>query len=167
VIGHRRIGFINGPAAHAAARHRLDGFVDSHRGAGLSVDPYLVCQGKFSFESGVECGIDLMTRERRPTAIFAGNDNMAAGVLHAAHNRGLSVSRHLSVVGFDDSPLASQVWPSLTTVRQPIADMAERATQAVIQLSRQGSNENTERQAVVTLPSSVIMRSSSGTVPLP
>ena len=164
-LGHRRIGFIKGPAAHAAAKLRYDGFVDAHHQAGIAIDPHLIRQGTFSFESGRECADDLLAREPRPTAIFASNDNMAAGVLHVAHDRGLSIPKDLSVVGFDDSPLSRQVWPSLTTVRQPVSDMAERATEMVIQARQQTRPNATERASTITFAYEVILRSSSGSAP--
>jgi LacI family transcriptional regulator len=164
-LGHRRIGFIKGPAAHAAAKLRYDGFAHAHNQAGIGIDPHLIRQGTFSFESGRECADELLARDPRPTAIFASNDNMAAGALHVAHDRGLSIPGDLSVVGFDDSPLSRQVWPSLTTVRQPVAGMAERAAEMVIQAGRQFPSSPVDRQSVITLPYEVILRSSSGPAP--
>jgi LacI family transcriptional regulator, galactose operon repressor len=160
-LGHRRIGFIKGPAEHAAARRRLDGFLTANRQATVAVDPYLLRQGDFSFESGRACALDMLAREPRPTAIFASNDNMAAGVLHAAHEKGLVLPRELSVVGFDDLPLSRQVWPSLTTVRQPVSDMAERATELVIQGSRPAREDEREIPSIVTFPYEVILRAST------
>jgi LacI family transcriptional regulator len=164
-LGHRRIGFIKGPAAHAVAKLRYDGFAHAHNQAGIAIDPHLIRQGTFSFESGRECANELLARDPRPTAIFASNDQMAAGVLHVAHDRGLSIPKDLSVVGFDDSPLSRQVWPSLTTVRQPVSDMAERAAEMVIQASRQFQSKRVERPSIITLDYEVILRSSSGSAP--
>ena len=164
-MGHRRIGFIKGPAAHAAAKLRFDGFAHAHQQAGILIDPHLIRQGTFSFESGRECADDLLARNPRPTAIFASNDNMATGVLHVAHDRGLAIPQDLSVVGFDDSPLSRQVWPSLTTVRQPVSDMAECAADMVIQASRLTPPNASERPSVITLAYEVILRSSSGSAP--
>ncbi len=95
--------------------------------AGHEVDPALVIQGFFTYKSGLEAAEKLLARKRIPTAIFASNDDMAAAAISVAHRRGLDVPNDLSVVGFDDTPIATTVWPELTTIRQPIAAMAEAA----------------------------------------
>ena len=99
---------------------------------GLQVDDSLVEQGLHSFDSGVHCGDRLLDRADRPSAIFAGNDDMAAGVLYAAHARGIKVPDELSVAGYDDTPLSRQTWPKLTTLRQPIRDMAYAAVEQLV-----------------------------------
>jgi LacI family transcriptional regulator len=131
-LGHRRIGFIRGHPLHGAAARRFDGFRDAHREHGVSLDERLVVGGMFSFESGIECGRQLLHRRERPTAIFASNDDMAAGVLHVAQEMGIEVPAELSVAGFDDTPLARYVYPSLTTIRQPIRAMAQGAVDCLI-----------------------------------
>lgn len=134
--GHRRIGFIKGHPLHGAAARRLDGYLDAHREHGVTVDDRLVAAGMFSFESGIECGRQLLHCRERPTAIFASNDDMAAGVLHVAHEMDIDVPGELSVAGFDDTPLARYVYPSLTTIRQPIRAMAEGAVNCLIRFIR-------------------------------
>ncbi|WP_370681922.1 LacI family DNA-binding transcriptional regulator [Comamonas sp. GB3 AK4-5] len=128
-LGHRRIGFVAGHPDHGAVGERLLGYRDALEAAGLVFDEGLVAQGMHSFDSGVECGQQLLDVDDRPSAIFAANDDMAAGVLYAAHARGLPVPEALSVVGYDDTPLSRQTWPKLTTLRQPIRAMAYAAVE--------------------------------------
>jgi LacI family transcriptional regulator len=130
--GHRRIGFIRGHPLHGAAARRFDGFRDAHREHDVPLDERLVVGGMFSFESGIECGRQLLHRRERPTAIFASNDDMAAGVLHVAMEMGIDVPGRLSVAGFDDTPIARYVYPSLTTIRQPIRAMAQGSVDCLI-----------------------------------
>ena len=111
-LGHRRIGFVAGHPDHGAAHERLRGYRDALAEGGLQVDDSLVEQGLHSFDSGVHCGDRLLDRADRPSAIFAGNDDMAAGVLYAAHARGIKVPDELSVAGYDDTPLSRQTWPA-------------------------------------------------------
>ncbi len=92
----------------------------------------LVAEGNYTFESGLAAADRLLDLTPRPTAIFASNDEMAAGVIHAARRRGLDVPRDLSIIGFDDTPIAAHVWPPLTTVRWPIASMARSAAHKLI-----------------------------------
>jgi len=137
--GHRRIGFIKGHPLHGAASRRLLGYQDAHREHGIEIDERLIANGLFSFQSGVECGRRLLHLPEPPTAIFASNDDMAAGVLHAAHEMGLEVPAQLSVAGYDDTPIARYVYPSLTTIRQPIRAMAQGAVECLIRSIRQRS----------------------------
>ena len=130
--GHRRIGFIRGHPLHGAAARRFEGFRDAHVEHGVLLDDRLVVGGLFSFESGIECGRQLLHRRGPPTAIFASNDDMAAGVLHVAQEMGIEVPAQLSVAGFDDTPIARYVYPSLTTIRQPIRAMAQGAVDCLI-----------------------------------
>jgi LacI family transcriptional regulator len=132
--GHKRIGFIIGDSRHQASHDRLAGFRDALEAHKVQLDATLVQQGDFTFASGIACGRALLEARPRPTAIFAGNDNMAVGVLAVAHQLGISVPEDLSVAGFDDVPLAQQLWPPLTTVRQPIRELAQWATGLLIDL---------------------------------
>src|SRR6185312_16953551 len=100
--------------------------------AGLTLNPAYVQQGFFTYRSGLDAAEALLDRKRPPTAIFASNDDMAAAVVSVAHRRGMDVPRDLSVVGFDDSAIATTVCPELTTIRQPIASMAEAALDLLI-----------------------------------
>ncbi|RZA36196.1 MAG: LacI family DNA-binding transcriptional regulator [Lysobacteraceae bacterium] len=127
-MGHRRIGHIKGPRAHGACQWRFAGYRDALRKAGIAYEADLVAQGEFSFESGMAGANALLDLPNPPTAIFAANDDMAAGVIRAAGERGIPVPRDLSVCGFDDTPIAHQIYPSLTTIRQPTAEMGRLAT---------------------------------------
>src|ERR1700761_231643 len=120
-LGHRRIAFINGHPNQTASGQRFRGFIEGMTEAGLSVDTDQVAQGYFTYRSGLEAAEKLLTAWK-PTAIFASNDDMAAATMAVAHRRGLDVPADLTVAGFDDTPLATTVWPALTNVRKPIAE---------------------------------------------
>lgn len=126
-LGHRRIGIISGPAGLWSCRSRLDGYRAALQAAGLPVDADLVCQDKFSAPGGKRQAARLLALPEPPTAIVAGNDSQAFGVLQDLGERGLRAPADLSVVGFDDVPVASWATPALTTVRQPLAAMAATA----------------------------------------
>lgn len=128
-LGHTRIGFIMGHPDHGQSHDRLAGYRRALERYAIRVDGDLVQQGRFDFESGHACTKRLLSLTSPPTAIFASNDPMAMGVLSAAHEMGFDVPGALSVAGFDDSPMARHAWPTLTTVRQPIADVARLATE--------------------------------------
>lgn len=126
-LGHREIGLITGPGSYRSSRERGEGFTEALAKRGIVLAPERVFEGGYSFESGVAGAEQLLSLPKPPTAIFACNDEMAAGAYKAAYRLGLSIPDQLSVVGFDDSPLASRLWPSLTTVRLPIRDMGRHA----------------------------------------
>lgn len=134
--GHRVIGFIKGHPDHDASAKRLSGYRRALKEHGIRFDSKLVRQGYFDFVSGRACAASLLDGDRTPSVIIASNDDMAAGVMVEAHERGVAIPEELAVVGFDDSPLASQMWPPLTTVRQPVAEMAESATRLLIARTR-------------------------------
>jgi LacI family transcriptional regulator len=125
--GHRRIGFIIGHPNHMASDQRLFGYRRALDRAGVDFEPTLVRPGQFDFASGAAAAELLLDLPEPPTAIFASNDDMAAGVLAVAHRRDIAVPGALSVAGFDDTELASAVWPPLTTIRQPTRDLAYSA----------------------------------------
>jgi LacI family transcriptional regulator len=131
-LGHRRIGLIAGPPHHRSAHERQLGFVAALEARGVSIPPEMIVEGSYLFDSGVACAEALLARRPRPTAIFACNDEMAAGVYKAAYRLKISIPDELSVVGFDDSPLASRLSPSLTTIRMPIRDMGRLAAAKLI-----------------------------------
>lgn len=133
-LGHTRIAHIVGDLEHGAGVWRLAGYRDGMQRAGLTENPAYVVQGKFSFESGVAAARRLLALKQRPTAIFAGDDDMATGTIWAASEAGLSVPRDISVCGFDDTTIATQVWPPLTTIHQPVHAMARRATEELLRL---------------------------------
>ncbi|GHK00493.1 LacI family DNA-binding transcriptional regulator [Streptomyces sp. NPDC003753] len=158
-LGHTRIGAISGPARMMCSRARVDGYRAALETAGLPVDPGLVRTGDFHHEAGYRLGRELLCRPDRPTALFAGNDLQALGVYEAARELGLRIPEDLSVVGFDDLPVARWVGPPLTTVRQPLMEMAEAAARLVLDLGRAEAPTAATR---VELATSLVVRSSTG-----
>jgi LacI family transcriptional regulator len=130
--GHKLIGLIEGPDGFRSARERRLGFEDSLAAAGHKLPRSLIARGNYTFETGVTAAERLLDLSPRPTAIFASNDEMAAGVVFAARERGISVPEELSVIGFDDTPIAAHIWPPLTTVRWPIVSMARSAARKLV-----------------------------------
>ncbi|UYY58488.1 LacI family DNA-binding transcriptional regulator [Sphingomonas sp. S2-65] len=131
-LGHRAIAFIPGPESHVSSKDRLEGYRAELESGGIAFDPALVVAGDYSFTSGGEAARRLLARNRRPTAIFAGNDDMAAGALAVAHELDIAVPDQLSIAGFDDSDLAKAVWPPLTTLRQPVRELAWAAADLML-----------------------------------
>lgn len=160
-LGHRRIGFVRGAADQAASKLRYQGYQRALKAAGLALDRELVMPGDFKFDGGVAAAQQLLARRTRPTAIFASNDDMALGVLTAAQRLGISVPGELSIAGFDDSPAAVLVWPRLTTVHQPKAEMARAAVELLVAARR--GDEAAVLQRV--LPHQVVVRESTGAPP--
>jgi LacI family transcriptional regulator len=165
-LGHRRIAMIKAHPAHVMAQTRTAGFLQAHRDHGIEADPGLMAQGYFTFESGAECARVWLTQPAPPTAIFAANDDMAAGVLHVAHELGISVPAQLSVAGFDDTPVASRVWPNLTTVRRPIQAMAEAAAHILVSATGERARGAARQPRVETVQNQLIIRASTAP-PLP
>ena len=130
--GHRRIGLIAGPHGFRSAQERREGFELALTEAGISLPRSLIADGQYTFESGISASESLLDLSPRPTAIFASNDEMAAGVLYAARLRGIAVPEELSIIGFDDTPVTTRVWPPLTTVRWPIVAMGRAAALKLI-----------------------------------
>jgi len=156
-LGHTRIAFIRGAAEQSASDRRQAGFERAMRAHKLAIDPALVCQGRFTFESGVEAAHHLLSRSVPPTAVFASNDDMALGVLAAAQRLGIAVPHDVAIVGFDDSRAATLVWPELTTVRQPLAEMA----MAAVDMLLAGAAKPGEVAPVRVLPHEVVVRGST------
>jgi LacI family transcriptional regulator len=132
-LGHRRIGFVRGHEDHEASRARLAGFRAAMRRSGIASDAALLADGDFTFDAGRRAGAQLLDRRVRPSAIIACNDDMAAGVIAAAHDRNVAIPAQLSVCGFDDTPLAAMLWPPLTTMHQPINELARAGTQLLLE----------------------------------
>jgi LacI family transcriptional regulator len=131
-LGHKQIAFITGHASHKAVGNRYLGYRDGLEQRGLKFSERLVAAGNNSIGSGEECALKLLSLKHRPTAIFAANDDMAAGVIRIADRLGIKVPEELSVAGCDDIALARQIYPALTTINQPLSAMAERAANALI-----------------------------------
>lgn len=157
-LGHRRIGFIEGDPNQSASALRRRGYEAALAEAGLPVDPALIAQGNFTYRSGLAAAEALLSLADRPTAIFASNDDMAAATVATAHRHRLDVPGDVSVCGFDDTAMATTIWPELTTIRQPIAEMARTAVELL------GDGLRGQRDAVrhVRLPHEFIRRASDG-----
>ncbi|KHL24647.1 LacI family transcriptional regulator [Croceibacterium mercuriale] len=138
-LGHRRIGFIQGNPTLKASTHRYAGYCSALEDAEVVLDLDLVAPGLFTYRSGLDAAEQLLDLEDAPTAIFAGNDDMAAASVAVAHRRGLDVPGDLTVCGFDDTTLATTIWPELTTIHQPIADMSRAAVDLLVSAIRQQS----------------------------
>ena len=158
-LGHRRIGHVRGHPDHGASEWRMAGYRSALRRAGLRYDPALVVDGEFSFDSGLAAGRQLLGMAERPTAIFAANDDMAAGAICAICERGLSVPKDVSVCGFDDMPIARHIYPALTTVRQPSREMGRVACLELLKAIRDSGRGET-----LELPYAVQVRKSTGPV---
>jgi LacI family transcriptional regulator len=163
--GHRTIGFVRGPAGFRSSEEREAGFLSALKEAGLVQDVRLSVAGTYRFQSGIEAGEELLSLNPRPTAIFASNDEMAAGVMHIAHRMGLNVPGDVSIVGFDDSPTASQIWPALSTVRWPITEMGSLAARKLVPEFLVGPEAGSLPSETV-LNSTYIERDSVGPVPV-
>jgi LacI family transcriptional regulator len=160
-LGHKRIGLIRGHPRHMASAERHRGFVDALTEAGIDPADAPVEQGYFSYRSGIAAAERLLDRDPRPTAIFASNDDMAAAAVGVAHRRGLDVPGDISIVGFDDTSLATTVWPELTTVKQPISAMAEAALELLLTDLRGRRSGAARHSAERVLEHELIVRESS------
>ncbi|MDR8412037.1 LacI family DNA-binding transcriptional regulator [Nonomuraea sp. 3-1Str] len=157
-LGHTRIGFIGGPRDTQCTLDRHEGYLAAHRTFGIEPDPALTRFGDFLIGGGKERGGELLDLPDPPTAVFAGSDLQAAGVYQAAAERGIRVPGDLSVVGFDDAPLCETMSPALTTVRQPLGDMANEAIRLVAdELSHPGESTGTR----IELATSLVVRGST------
>jgi LacI family transcriptional regulator len=159
-LGHTRIGFIIGNPNQTASQQRLEGYRAALEEAGIPQDPELEVGALFTYRSGLDAAEVLLDLDAVPTAIFASNDDMAAATVAVAHRRGLDVPGDLTVCGFDDSALATTIWPELTTIHQPIADMSRAAVDLLaerIRARRAGSDDPVRR---VVLDYTLIRRQS-------
>ncbi|KRA80831.1 LacI family transcriptional regulator [Altererythrobacter sp. Root672] len=159
-LGHKRVGFVIGNPHQTASGQRLSGFLDAMKASGLEVSDGMVMQGLFTYRSGYDAAVRLLDQPDPPTAIFASNDDMAAAVVAVAHRRHLDVPVDLSVCGFDDTAIASTIWPELTTIRQPIADMARRAVDLLATELRGGRNGKVAKPTHITLDYTLVRRQS-------
>lgn len=155
-LGHKSIAIITGPANHRSTNERLEGFLDGLSRHDVSVPPEFIVRGGYTFESGLQAAEMLLSVKNKPTAIFACNDEMAAGVYQAAYRMGIGIPDKLSVIGFDDSPIALRLWPPLTTIRFPVRLMARLAATQLIRPD--GTDQNQEIALVVP---HLVMRNST------
>jgi len=160
-LGHKKIAFITGHPEHKAVGNRFLGYKDGLDQSGLIFSEGLVAAGDNSIRSGEACAAALLESEDPPTAIFAANDDMAAGVIRVADRLNIKVPEQLSVAGCDDIALAQQVYPALTTINQPLAAMADEAVMLLIDSAR----KKQKIQATAVVPGTLKVRESTGPVP--
>lgn len=164
-LGHKRVAFIAGHPGHTVSGQRFRGYLEGMTEAGHSVGPDQVAQGFFTYKSGLEAAERLLGNGWNPTAIFASNDEMAAATIAVAHRKGLDVPGDISVAGFDDTPLATMMWPELTTIHRPVADMARQAVRLLINQVRVKRSRGAPQTALEMLDFTLVARGSSGPVP--
>ncbi|MEZ0244111.1 MAG: LacI family DNA-binding transcriptional regulator [Sphingomonas sp.] len=164
-LGHRKIGFIRGNPNQSSSLERYRGFASAIEEAGMKLSDVAVEQGYFTFRSGIIATERLLDRTDPPTAIFASNDDMAAAAVGVAHRRGMHVPQDLTVVGFDDTQLATTVWPELTTIRQPTASMAETALNLLLERLRTDEPNAPGKTEEQVLDYELVIRESSGAPP--
>ena len=162
-LGHTRIAHIEGLARHGTASARLQGYVQAMEEADLETPHSFMLRGDYTFAAGMEHAKSLLNRDDRPTAIFAANDEMAAGVMYAAQGFGLSIPGDLSVAGFDDIPLSRIIQPNITTIRQPLEEMARAAAELVITIQ---AGQTSAQGAETKLDFTLLSRASTGAVPV-
>lgn len=138
-LGHRHIAFLGGPNHLQCSRAREDGFRSAMRAAELAVPAELVRGGDFSHEAGQRAMAGLLASDTPPTAVFAGNDQQALGACQAIREHGMRMPDDISVIGFDDLPIARWTNPPLTTIRQPIAEMAAQAMRMLLRYLETGA----------------------------
>ncbi len=160
-LGHRQFGMVTGPSRFKSAVERRIGFIEALRAKGIPESHIAIREGDYEFASGMSCAASLLSLPDRPTAIFASNDRMAAGVLKVAAQMGISIPQHLSVIGFDDSVFASMLNPSLTTVCRPMKSIAEQAARWLTETSR--TSQDREQPHFIEL--NLVLRDSTGAAP--
>lgn len=168
--GHKRIGFLCGGEEHVSTHGRLDGYKRALQDAGIAPQQELILKGEYSFDSGVKGAKKLLQSDNPPTAIFASNDEMAAGALFAARLMNIDIPAQLSIVGFEDSPFSRQTWPKLTTAHQPNNEIAKCAAALVLSKARsKGAAESgsASKEAGIqrTFTPTLVERDSSGHAP--
>ena len=131
-LGHKQIAHIIGDIKQGSSRLRYQGYLDALRSNQINIPPQYIEQGSFTYKSGLAAASKLLSLEERPTAIFASNDDMAAATISVAHMKKIDVPDELTVVGFDDTQIATTIWPRISTVRQPIMEMADLATKMLV-----------------------------------
>lgn len=152
--------------SHITNQQRYSGFQLALCEAGIELHPDWVKIGAFNYRSGVIAAEQMLASSDHPSVIFASNDEMAAGVLAVAHQLRLQIPNQLSVVGFDDGPLASAIWPTLTTIRQPIPEMAIKAVDMLLEEIRLRRQNKTLAPLHRSLNFTLVKRESSGPLSL-
>ena len=159
-LGHKRVGFIIGNPHQTASAQRLEGFQDAMAAHMLDVPQGYLAQGLFSYRSGLDAAMRLLGQPDPPSAIFASNDDMAAATVAVAHRLHLDVPVDVSVCGFDDTAIASTIWPELTTIRQPIGEMSRKAIELLSAEIKQRRGGGKVEPNYVTLDYELVRRDS-------
>jgi LacI family transcriptional regulator len=159
-LGHARIGFVKGNPNQTASAKRFEGYVAAMQEAGLKIEDELIAQGYFTYRSGLDAAEHILSLIDPPTAIFASNDDMAAATVAIAHRNGLDVPGDLTVCGFDDSSLATTIWPELTTIRQPISAMSRAAVEVLVRRLKGRKGQKTQSVEHLVLDHALIRRQS-------
>lgn len=131
-LGHTRVAHIHGPVSFRSTHERRSGFEEGLSRAGLELKPDMAVEGAYNFDSGASAMEKLLCGKVRPTAVFVGNDEMAMGAYIAVRRAGLSIPQDISIVGYDDTPMAARVWPPMTSVRHPIRNMGAAAARLLL-----------------------------------
>jgi LacI family transcriptional regulator len=163
-LGHRRFGFITGHPNQTVSAQRLRGFVAALDAAGIGASARHIEQGYFTYRSGLDAAERILAADPMPTAIFAANDDMAAATASLALRLGFDIPADLSIAGFDDTPVAGSIWPTLTTIHQPVAAMARAAVVLALEEIRR-TREGGGRPRHLLHPYTLIVRESTGPAP--
>lgn len=155
-LGHTKIAYVAGDIAHQATTNRLDGYIKGLNKAGIAVDEALILKGEYSFDFGVEGFKQLLKLPSLPTAVLAGNDEIAAGILYCARLHNISVPEDLAIAGFENSPFSRQTWPKLTTASQPNTEIARRAAQLLIKMCRPDTTDEHDISQHCFIPELVV-----------
>jgi LacI family transcriptional regulator len=150
-LGHERIAWVEGRRSFRSSTERITGFMEALIDHGISVPEEYQLRGDYTFESGITIGADLLDLDPPPTAVFAANDEMAAGILQALHVAGHTPPEALSVVGYDDFETATRVWPRLTTARTPARKIGRLAAERLFEFHDEGQSVSGENETWPTL----------------
>jgi LacI family transcriptional regulator len=162
-LGHRDFGFITGPPSHVSSQKRHEVFEQALESHGLSLSPSFTAEGAFTYESGLKAAKKLLSRKKRPTAIFAANDEMAFGVMNVANEMGIKIPDDLSLIGFDGTAFSTFVIPSLSTIMRQTSEMARLGTQKLLALINDGADAAGEFETMVS--PRFVPRGSTGPAP--
>lgn len=162
--GHRRIAFIAGEREHKSTVERQNGYLAALKKHGIDIDEHLIIDGTYSFGTGVKSAEMLLSMNNRPTAVFACNDEIAAGTLYGSRMHGVDVPSELAIAGFENSPFSRQTFPPLTTASQPTSEIAKAAASSLIQClkSRRRFGHVKDVESVVFVPELLVRESTGG-----
>lgn len=161
-LGHEDVALIKGPPDHMSSELRFSGYKQAYANKSKVVSPEFIVSGDYTYVSGMRAASALLAADKQPTAIFACNDDMAAGAIAAVHQAGLKIPQDISIVGYDDTQNAGAIWPALTTVKQPIREMAATAIE-ILEQNIKGTNMATEhKRGKHILEHKLMIRDSAG-----